>query len=85
MSESDSENSDIDIARSEKKKEKIEEESGNESEGMNIKLEQFLPSFGIKETIFISDDESKDETKSNLKKFVTVKKVKDFIILSDSD
>ena len=85
LSESDSENSDIDIARSEKKKEKIEEESGSESEGMNIKLEQFLPSFGIKETIFISDDESKDETKSNLKKFVPVKKVEDFIILSDSD
>ena len=85
MSESDSENSDIDIARSEKKKEKIEEESGSESEGMNIKLEQFLPSFGIKETIFISDDESQDETKSNIKKFVPVKKVEDIIILSDSD
>ena len=47
---------------------------------MNIKLEQFLPSFGIKETIFISDDESQDETKSNIKKFVSAKKVEDIII-----
>ena len=35
MSESDSENSGIDIARHEKKKKKIEEESGSEVEGMN--------------------------------------------------
>ena len=84
MSESDSENSDIAIARPEKKKKKIEKERDSESEGMNIKLEQFLPSFGIKETIFISDDESQGETKSNIKKFVPVKKVEDIIILSES-
>ena len=76
-------NSDIAIARSEKKK--IEEESGSESEGMNIELEQFLPSIEIKETIFISDDESQDESKSNIKKFVPVKQVEDIFILSDSD
>ena len=80
---SDSENSDIVIARPEEKK-KIEEESGSESERINIKLEQFLPNFGIKETIFTSDDESQDETKSNIKKLLPVKKVED-IILSDSD
>ena len=39
-SESDLENSDIAIARPEKKKKNIEDESGSESEGMNIKLEQ---------------------------------------------
>ena len=78
-------NSDIAIARSEKKKKKIEEESGSESEGMNIELEQFLPSIEIKETIFISDDESQDESKSNIKKFVPVKQVEDIFILSDSD
>ena len=39
MSEWDSENSDIAIARPKKKKKKIEEESGSESEGINIKLE----------------------------------------------
>ena len=76
-------NSDTAIARSEKKK--IEEESGGESEGMNIELEQFLPSIEIKETIFISDDESQDESKSNIKKFVPVKQVEDIFILSDSD
>ena len=76
-------NSGIAIARSEKKK--IEEESGSESEGMNIELEQFLPSIEIKETIFISDDESQDESKSNIKKFVPVKQVEDIFILSDSD
>ena len=76
-------NSDIAIARSEQKK--IEEESGSESEGMNIELEQFLPSIEIKETIFISDDESQDESKSNIKKFVPVKQVEDIFILSDSD
>ena len=52
---------------------------------MNIKVEKFLPSFGIKETIFISDDETLDESKSNIKKFVPVKQVEDIIILSDSD
>ena len=78
-------NSDIAIARSEKKKKKIEEESGSESEGMNIELEQFSPSIEIKETIFISDDESQDESKSNIKKFVPVKQVEDIFILSDSD
>ena len=78
-------NSDIAIARSEKKKKKIEEESGSESEGMKIELEQFLPSIEIKETIFISDDESQDESKSNIKKFVPVKQVEDIFILSDSD
>ena len=81
---SDSENSDIVIARPEEKK-KIEEESGSESERINIKLEQFLPNFGIKETIFTSDDESQDETKSNIKKFVPVKTVEDITILSDLD
>ena len=84
-SESDSENSDIAIVKPEKKKKKIEEESGSDSEGMNLKLEQFLPSFRIKETIFISDDESQDESKNNIKKFVLVKQVEDIIILSDSD
>ena len=78
-------NSDIAISRSEKKKKKIEEESGSESEGMNIELEQFLPSIEIKETIFISDDESQDESKSNIKKFVPVKQVEDIFILKDSD
>ena len=58
MSKSDSENSGNSIAIPKKKKKKIEEESGSESEGINIKLEQFLPSIGIKETIVISDDES---------------------------
>ena len=83
--DSDSENSDITIARPEKKKRKIEEESSSESDGMNMKLEQFLPSFRIKETIFISDDESQDESKSNIKKFVPVKQVEDIIILCGSD
>ena len=85
MSEFDSENSDAAIARPKKKTKKIEEESGSESEGINIKLEQFLPSIGIKETIVISNDESQDESKSNIKKFVPVKQVEDIIILSDSD
>ena len=85
MSEFDSENSDAAIARPKKKTKKIEEESGSESEGINIKLEQFLPSLGIKETIVISNDESQDESKSNIKKFVPVKQVEDIIILSDSD
>ena len=29
---------------------------------MNMKLEQFLTSFRIKETVFISDDESQDKS-----------------------
>ena len=37
------------------------------------KARQFLASIGIKETAFISDDESQDESKSNIKKFVPVK------------
>ena len=73
MSESDSENSDIAMTRLKKTKKKIEEENGSESEGINIKLEQFLPSIGIKKTIVISDDESQDESKSIIKKFVPVK------------
>ena len=80
-SDADSENCDIAIARPEKEKKKIEEESSSEYEGMNMKLEQFLPRFRIKETIFISEDESK----SNIKKFVPIKQVEDIIILSDSD
>ena len=84
ISESDLENSDIAIARPKMKKKKIEEERGSESEGINIKLEQFLPSIGIRETVFISDYESQDQCKSNIKKFVPVKRVED-IILSDSN
>ena len=80
MSKSDSENSGNSIAIPRKKKKKIEEESGSESEGINIKLEQFLPSIGIKKIIVNSDDESQDESKSIIKKFV-----EDIIILSDSD
>lgn len=68
-----------------KKEIEDESESDSESEEMNIKVEKFLPSFGIKETIFISDDETQDESKSNIKKFVPVKQVEDIIILSDSD
>ena len=85
MSESDSEKSDIAMAKPKKKKKKIGEESGSESEGINTKLEKFLPSIGIKETIVSSDDESEDESKSIIKKFVPVKQVEDIIILSDSD
>ena len=85
MSESDSENSDIAMTRLKKTKKKIEEENGSESEGINIKLEQFLPSIGIKETMVISNDKSQDESKSIIKKFVPVKQVEDIIILSDSD
>ena len=66
------------------KTKKIEEESVSESERINIKLEQFLPSIGIRETIFISDYESQDQCKSNIKKFVPVKRVED-IILSNSN
>ena len=33
----------------------------------------------------ISDDESQDESKSNIKNFVSVKQVEDIIILSHSD
>ena len=69
MSESDLENGDIATTRPKKKKKKIEEQSGSESEGTNVKQEQFLPSIGIKETIVISDDESQDESTSNNKKF----------------
>lgn len=58
MIESESENSHIAISKIKEKKKKTEEESGSDSKGLNTKLEQFLPSFGIKETIFISDDES---------------------------
>ena len=47
-----SENSDIAIARPKMKKKKIEEERGSESEGINIKLEQFLPSIGIRESLY---------------------------------
>ena len=75
MSESDSEKSDIAMAKPKKKKKKIEEESGSESEGINIKLETFLPSTGIRETIVSSDDKSEDESKSIIKKFVPVKQV----------
>ena len=85
MSESDSENSDIAMTRLKKTKKKIEEENGSESEGINIKLEQFLPSIGIKETIVISNDKSQDESKSIIKKFVPVKQVEDITSLSDSD
>ena len=84
ISESDSENSDIAIARPKMKTKNIEEESGSKSERINIKLEQFLPSIGIRETIFIFDDESEDQSKSRIKKFVPVKRVED-IILSDSN
>ena len=52
---------------------------------MNIKLEQFLPIFGIKENIFISDDESQDGQKGNIKKFVPIKQVEDIIILGVSE
>ena len=84
--ESDSENSGIAIARPKKKKKKIEEESGQtDKHRINIKLEQLLPSIGIKETIVVSDDESQDESKSIIKKFVPVKQVENIIILSDSD
>ena len=83
--DTEDENSDIARARSKKKKKKIEEEKGSEIEEINIKLEQFLPSIGLKETIVISDDESQDESKSNNKKFVPVKQVEGVIILSDSD
>ena len=47
---------------------------------MNIKLGQILPNFGINKTIFISDDQSQDETKSNIKKFIPARKVQDIII-----
>ena len=80
MGKSDSENSDNAIGIPKKKKKKREEESDSESEGINIKLEQFLPSIGIKKIIVNSDDESQDESKSIIKKFV-----EDIIILSDSD
>ena len=83
--DTEDENSDIARVRSKKKKKKIEEEKGSEIEEINIKLEQFLPSIGLKETIVISDDESQDESKSNNKKFVPVKQVEGVIILSDSD
>ena len=64
FSESDSENSDTATVWPEKKNKTIVEESGSESEGINIKLEQFLPSFGIKETtIIFCDDESQDNLK----------------------
>ena len=67
ISESDSENSDIAIVGPKKKKKKIEEESGSESKGIN----KFLPSTGIKEIIVISDDdESQDESKNIIKRFV---------------
>ena len=79
--ESDSENSDIAIARPEKKKKKIKDKKAI----VNIKLEHLLPSFRIKETIFISDNKSQDESKSNIKKFVPVKQAEDIIILGDSD
>ena len=85
MSGSDLENGDIATTRPKKKNKKIEEQSGSESGGTNVKLEQFLPSIGIKETIVISDDKSQDESKSSIKKFVPVKQVEDIIILSDSD
>ena len=85
MSESDLENGDIATTRPKKKKKKIEEQSGSESEGTNVKQEQFLPSIEIKETIVISDDKSQDESKSSIKKFVPIKQVEDIIILSDSD
>ena len=51
MGKSDSENSDNAIGIPKKKKKKREEESDSESEGINIKLEQFLPSIGVKKTI----------------------------------
>ena len=76
MSESDSENIDIAIERPKKKKKTIEEESGSESEGINIKLEPFLPSIGIKEAMVIPDDESQDESKGKIKKFVPVNRLK---------
>ena len=76
MSESDSENIDIAIERPKKKKKTIEEESGCESEGINIKLEPFLPSIGIKEAMVIPDDESQDESKGKIKKFVPVNRLK---------
>ena len=76
MSESDSENIDIAIERPKKKKKTIEEESGSENEGINIKLEPFLPSIGIKEAMVIPDDESQDESKGKIKKFVPVNKLK---------
>ena len=52
---------------------------------MNIKLEQFLPSLGIKKAIFISDGKSQDESKRSIRKFVLVKQVEDIMILSYSD
>ena len=82
MSESESKNSDIAISRPKKKN--TEEESGSDSKGLNIELEQFFPSFGIKETIFISDNESEDESKENINFFFSVNQVADIIILHDS-
>ena len=49
---------------------------------MKIKLEQFLPSIGIKKTIFVSHDKPQYEFKSNIKNFVLVKHVEEIIILS---
>ena len=86
FSESDSENSDTATVWPEKKNKTIVEESGSESEGINIKLEQFLPSFGIKETtIIFCDDESQDESKSNINTFIPVKQVENTDIFSHSD
>ena len=50
MSESESKNSDIAISRPKKKN--TEEESGSDSKGLNIELEQFFPSFGIKNNFY---------------------------------
>lgn len=52
---------------------------------MDIKLEKLLAHFGIKEKIFISRKESKDESKGSIKEFMPVKYVEGIIILSDSD
>lgn len=85
FSESDSENSDTATVWPEKKNKTIVEESVSESEGINIKLERFLLSFGIKETIIICGDESEDESKSNINTFIPAKQVENIDILIYSD
>ena len=51
---------------------------------MNIRLEQILPRFGIKEIICVSENESHNGFRENIKKFVPVKQLEDIMILSDS-
>ena len=63
MSEPESENSGINRSRPIKKKAKIDQENSSESEGMNIKLKQFLFHFEIKEKIFISGNNLQNKNK----------------------